>query len=180
MPKATFNSNLSPIPECYIQVGDSTNEQIILNNLPEISDNKSAVYNSESVIGRSFPFYTYSHSDGRKISMSLHFFVVEPNDIQNNLDDLRLLQSAVYPREGNNGTPFTPPVVCKIKCGELLAKEPLCCVLESYSVKFPTEVAWSTESNLFTPFKFDVDTSWLTVYSSQNLPYNDRIIRSGR
>lgn len=190
--KATNNGSLAPIPEdkCYIIIPGSElkEEKIVLNNLPDISDSKAAVYNNEAIIGRSFPLYTYSHSADRTISMQLHFFVVDKNDVSLNLQYLRAIQSAVYPREGTaGGAPFVPPPVCVIRCGNLLGTKPLCCVLQSYSVKFPTEVAWSTNgggtpdtSDFFTPFRFDVDTQWLTVYSSVDLPYQTRIVRSGR
>lgn len=181
--KATNNGQLAPIYDCYIIVpgagqngGDS---KIILNNLPEISDSKSAVYNTEAVMGRSFPMYTYSHSADRNISMQLHFFVTNPAEASRNLSYLRMLQSAVYPREGSStNTPFQPPPVCRIKCGYLLADQEICVVLQSYSVKFPTEVAW--DENTFCPFRFDVDTNWLTVYTSIDLPFQNRIVTSGR
>lgn len=183
--KATNDGSLAPIPSCTINIPSAGT--IELNNLPDISDSKSAVYNNEAIIGRSFPLYTYSHSGDRSISIQLHFFVVDKNDAQKNLGYLRWLQSAVYPRDGGqNGAPFTPPPICQIKCGSLLAgnpqsgssSQPLCCVLQSYSVKFPTEVAWHEET--FCPFRFDVDTSWLVVYTSNDLPFQDRIVSSGR
>jgi hypothetical protein len=148
-----------------------------MKNLPDISDSKSAVYNSEAVMGRSFPLYTYSHSADRSLSIQLHFFVVSKGDAEENLKQLRWIQSAVYPRESLDA-PYMPPPVCEIQCGDLLAKQSLCCVLQSYSVKFPTEVVW--EENNFCPFRFDVDTSWLVVYNSSDLPYQNRIVDSGR
>lgn len=185
MGKATNNGTLAPIPsdKCYIKIPGSQlpEEKVILNNLPDISDSKGAVYNNESIIGRSFPLYTYSHSGDRSIGMQLHFFVVNPGDITLNMQYLRALQSAVYPREGSTGgAPFVPPPVCQIQCGELLGKDALCCSLQQYSVKFPTEVAWATNPDTFTPFRFDVDTQWLVVYSSNNLPYQWRIVETGR
>lgn len=174
--KATNNGSLRSIQDCYIVVpGAGT---ITFNNLPDVSDSKTAVYNTEAIIGRSTPLYTYSHSGDRTISMQLHFFIVDPEDATNNLKYLRWIQSAVYPREGTNGSPFTPPVICQIKCGQLLADQELCCVLQSYSVKFPTEVVWN-DSN-FCPFKFDVETSWVVVYTSDDLPFQSRIVQSGR
>lgn len=177
--KATNNGSLNPINECYVDIPGAG--KIVMNNLPDISDSKSAVYNNEQIMGRSFPLYTYSHSADRNISITIHLFVVDESDIEQNLQYLRWLQSAVYPREGESiGAPFIPPPICKIKCGELLAKESICCALQSYSVKFPTELAWSTKGSKFTPFRFDVDTQWLTVYTSANLPFQNRIISSGR
>lgn len=187
--KATNNGSLAPLSKCTISipVGNGPSQVIYLNNLPDISDSKSAVYNNEAIIGRSFPLYTYSHSGDRAISMQLHFFVVDKDDSNKNLSYLRLLQSAVYPREGSqNGAPFVPPPICQITCGSLLSgnpkngisAQPLCCVLQSYNVKFPTEVVW--DQNSFCPFRFDVDTSWLVVYTSNDLPFQERIVESGR
>lgn len=183
--KATDNGSLIKVPDCDIEIpGAGT---ISLNNLPNISDSKTASYNNEAIIGRSFPLYTYSHSGDRAISIQMHFFVIDPQDAERNLQYLRMIQSAAYPRQGGiNGAPFTPPPVCKVRCGALLAgnprsgesAQPLCCVLQSYSVNFPTEVVWHNET--FCPFRFDVDTSWLVVYTSDDLPYQDRIVRSGR
>ena len=179
--KATNNGSLAPINNCTINIPGAGN--IILNNLPDISDSKTAIYNNEAIIGRSFPLYTYSHSGDRTISMQLHFFVVDQSDILTNLKYLRWIQSAVYPRQGDGSAPFTPPPVCQLQCGSLLGDQPLCCVLQSYSVKFPTEVAWDANASgksTFIPFRFDMDTSWLAVYTSSDLPYQDRIVSSGR
>jgi hypothetical protein len=58
--------------------------------LPEISDSKSAIYNNEPIIGRSFPLYTYSHSGDRSLNIQLHFFVVDVDDAVKNLGYLRI------------------------------------------------------------------------------------------
>lgn len=173
--KATVNGKLTRIPECEIYIpGAGT---IYLNNLPDISDSKSAVYNQEAIIGRSFPLYTYSHSADRTINMQLHFFIIEKGDGAKNINYLRMIQSAVYPRSGESvGTPYQPPPVCTIRCGNLLSDRELCVALQSYSVKFPTEVAWDEET--FCPYRFDVDTNWLVLYTSSNLPYQEDILKS--
>lgn len=201
MHKATTVGKLNPINSCTISIpglernskpSENPNdpggtvllpgykpETIVLNNLPDITDSKSAVYNQEAILGRSFPMYTYSHSGDRVINMQLHFFVVEYVDIATNLRYLRLLESAVYPRRSDvSGMPFQPPPVCQIECGRLLGNEPLCVVLQSCQARFDTNVPWDVET--FVPFKMDVDTSWLTVYDSADLPFQDRIIKSGR
>ena len=177
MYKATSSGNLNPIDSCYISIpGAGTIE---MNNLPDISDSKTAVYNGEAIIGRSFPLYTYSHSADRSLSIEIHFFIINPGDGEKNLADLRKIQSAVYPRESSSGGPFQPPPVCSIMCKQLLAnEEPVCAVLQSYSVKFPTEVAWEEET--YCPYRFDVDTKWLVVYTSSDLPFQSRIVSSGR
>lgn len=178
--KATTNGKLNYIPDCYISIPGFGNP-ITLKSLPDISDGKQASYNSENIMGRSNPMYTYSHSGDRNISMQLHFFITEEGDALKNLNTLRQLQSALYPREGKGGAPYMPPCVCTIKCGNLLSDDPLSVVLQSYSVKFPTEVAWwEGEEGQYCPYRFDVDTSWLVVYRSSDLPYANRIFNTGR
>lgn len=180
--KATNNGSLAPLNDCWVNIPVSGRSQdagkIIFKSLPDISDAKTAVYNNEAIIGRSTPLYTYSHSGDRTISMTMHFFVVDKGDVEKNLGYLKLIQSAVYPRESDGSSPFLPPVICQIKCGKVLANEPLCCALQSYSVKFPTEVVW--DERTFCPFRFDVETSWIVVYTSNDLPSQTRIIQSGR
>lgn len=181
MPAATIiGGPLKPIQKCYIIIPNgSSEEKIVLDNLPDITDTKSASYNDEIVIGRSSPVKTYSQSDNRAITMQLHFVVSKPSDVSRNLRWLRAIQSAVYPRLGNAGAPFIPPPVCRIKCGKLFAEDgDLCVILKNYSVKFPTEVAWDEEN--FTPFKFDIDTTWDVVYKSAELPGQEKIFSLGK
>lgn len=189
MPLATtLTGQLVPIPECYIEIPGA--KKIILDNLPDIGDTKSASYADETIIGRASPVKTYSLSDNRSITMQLHFIISKPEDVRNNLENLRAIQSAAYPRAGSQGAPFVPPPVCKIKCGQLLQKQgELCVVLKNYSVKFPTDVSWllrpdeegggSGGDSFFTPVKFDVDTTWDVVYSSATLPGQERIFTLG-
>lgn len=184
MPAATtIGGALVAIPNCYIKIprppGPWIESEFTLQFkiLPEISDSKSASYSDEPVMGRSSPVKTYSHSDNRQITMLIHMMVTSPEDLSYNLEALRAVQSAVYPRHGMN-SPFVPPPVCRIKCGRLLAETDLCVVLKNYNVKFPTEVAWDEDS--FVPFKFDIDTSWEVVYKSSDLPGSERIFQVGR
>jgi hypothetical protein len=181
MPAATIPGGmLKPIDNCYIIIPLMDGEFVLtFNNLPDMTDAKSASYNDEVVIGRASPIKTYSQSDNRTISMQIHMIVSSPDDIQDNLASLRALQSATYPRDGANGAPFVPPPVCRMRCGRLLSNEgELCVILKSYSVKFPTEVAW--DESTFVPFKFDIDTNWDVVYKSSDLPGQDRIFTLGK
>lgn len=181
--KATQSGSLNNITDCYIVIPNAGT--IILNNLPDISDSKDAIYNGDPIIGRASPMHTYSHSGDRNISMQLHFYIVDKDDAINNLQKLRWLQSAVYPRRGDNDSqasvaPFRPPPICQIRCGDLLAQGTAICVfLRSYNVKFDTNVAWDINNETFCPFKLDVDTNWTVAYTSSNLPFQDRIITSG-
>jgi hypothetical protein len=175
--KSTFSGDLAYIPDCEIVI-PGAGSPIRMRSLPDISDSKSAVYNSEGIIGRSFPLYTYSHSADRSLNIQIHFFIINQGDGERNLADLRKIQSALYPRPGGDlGVPYKPPPICTIKCGKLLAQTPVCAILQSYSVKFPTEVAWDEDT--YCPYRFDVDTNWLVVYTSSTLPFQEQIITAG-
>ncbi len=173
--KATAKfGQLQYIPDCSVTIAG---EEILFRILPEISDSKGANYADEPIPGRSFPVKTYSHSENRAISMELHFIALKKSDIQENLDYLRLIQSAVYPRDGSGGSPYKPPPVCQIKCGKILGDDGVCVVLKNYSVKFDPNMVWDLETLL--PYKFDISTSWEVVYSSNNLPGQEMIMESG-
>lgn len=178
--KATTNGKLNYIPEFYISV-PGFGDPIRVKSLPDISESKQASYNNEAIMGRSAPLYTYSHSGDRTLSIQLHLFITEEGDALENITILRQIQCASYPRQGQKGSPYMPPCVCTIKCGKILADEPLCAILQSYNVKFPTEVAWwEGDDGQYCPYRFDIDTNWLVVYTSSDLPYADRIFRTGR
>lgn len=169
-----------PIRDCYVTIPIGGEDfTLVFKVLPDISDSKTASYNDETVIGRASPLKTYSQSDNRTISMTIHMVVSSAEDVDYNLTAMRAIQSAVYPRNGHNGSPFVPPPVCRMKCGRLLTEgEELCVILKSYTVKFPTEIAWDESS--YTPYKFDIDTQWDVVYTSADLPGQERIFTSGR
>lgn len=196
MPAATITGGaLVPIDNCHViipcedcnrglegsaaQYASNGEFKVVFKVLPEISDSKTASYNDEQVIGRASPLKTYAQSDNRAISLQMHMVVSTADDVNYNLAALRAIQSAVYPRKGHNGAPFVPPPICRLKCGMLLSEgQELCVILKSYSVKFPTEIAWDEQT--FVPYKFDIDTSWDVVYKSNDLPGQDRIFSSGR
>lgn len=183
MPLATsVSGDLIPLEDCYILVpveglAAGQNYRLIqFFALPDISDSKSAAYNDEPIMGRSFPLKTYSHSENRVISMQIHMYHRKDEDAQRNLADYRLLQSVLYPRSHYNA-PYAPPPPCKLRCGELLGAGEICAVLKSCSAKFPTDVPWN--ENFYTPWKFDIDTTWEVVYRSSNLPGQQRIMDFG-
>lgn len=176
MPKATKESGkLIPIDDCYIKINNTT---IVMDNLPDISDTKSANYPDEAAIGRSFPFKHYSHSENRAISWGCHFFVQSAGDENKIIDTLRLLESCTYPMTQNTGgAPYSPPPICKIKCGRLLAEKELCAVLKSYSVKFDTTLPWS--KNGLVPHRLDVELQFEVVYNQSDLPGSELIMKTG-
>lgn len=174
--KATLpNGSLREIDECYIEIPELEGYKITMRILPDISDSKGASYSDENAIGRSFPIKNYSYSENRSISWTIHMMVCKEGDQQRIMDDLRALEACVYPTQAE--TPYAPPPICQIKCGDLLAKGTLCCVLKNYSVKFPTDVAWDEIG--YTPYKLDVDCTFEVVYNSSELPYASDIVESG-
>lgn len=177
MPKATIDGGrLVPLASCYVFIPNFGNVEV--KSLPDLEDTKAANYSDQPIMGRAFPLKTYSHSENRSISLVFHFYAITSEDLTQNLQYLRAIESATYPREGNGGSPFTPPPVCRIRCGKLLGEEELCVVLRQYSVRFPTDVAWDEDN--YIPYKFDVSTSWDVVYRSSQLPGQNRILDMGR
>lgn len=178
MKATTPIGDLQKLNNAYLVIPGLKNA-IVFNNLPEIGDSKSANYNTEGIIGRASPIHTYSHSDTRQISLQLHFYVLKDDDVTTNLQYVRAIQSCVYPRQGKNGAPFGPPPICRLRFGNLLAdNQDLCVVLQQYSVRYPTEVAF--DESTYCPYKIDMDTTWWVVYTSSDLPFQTRIISSGR
>lgn len=151
---------------------------IIMRALPEITDSKGAIYNGEPIMGRANLLETFSHSDSRSISMEVPFFVTEQDDIDRNLNDLRALEAALYPQDGDNDLPFFPPPLCSIKCGRILGDSEICCILKNCSVRFPSDVAWDEDTLL--PYKFSVSLQFTVMYRSNDLPGSDRILNFGR
>jgi len=169
--KATLpDGSLRNIEDCYIDIPELS-DKIVMRILPDISDSKSANYADESAIGRSFPIKNYAYSENRTISWTIHLMVCKEGDQEDILRKIKLLEACVYP--SSKEQPYAPPPICKIKCGRLLAVDELCCVLKSYSIKFPTEVAWDDIG--YVPYKLDIDLSFEVVYDSSNLPYAEEI-----
>lgn len=144
--------------------------------LPEITDGKRTSFIGEPIQGRTSPLKTYSHSEERIVNITMHFILAGEDDAELHLEYLRWIQSAVYPRERENFL-YLPPPVCEFKCGALLGEEPLTIVLQSYNVKYPVNVAWEPVYHI--PMKFSIDTTWETVYRSDELPGQERIINWG-
>jgi hypothetical protein len=155
---------------CWLKIGDRT---IYFDNLPDLGDSKGASYNDEPGIGRSMPIKTFATGEKRSFPLSINLFVQSPSDIQRNLFYLRTIQAAVYPRKGNSA-PYLPPIVCQLKCGELLSSKPLCVIMTNYSVKFPTDVPWDEDTML--PYKLEISMELEEVRPSSDLPGYETIL----
>jgi hypothetical protein len=170
---------LNNIADCYIR---SNTFQIFMNNLPDITDSKDAGYAEETGMGRSTPFKTFNSGGSRKIGWKCHFISYDQNSINQNILNLRNLESCVYPRaDPNNIIPYIPPKILSIKCGSLIADTEVTVVLLSYSVSFPSDQVWNVNSanGKYLPYKLDVDLNFEIVYDSRYLPGADRIIQLG-
>ena len=175
------NGNLIEIFDCYIRASGDPAVKIVMNNLPEISDSKSATYSEETAMGRSVPIKAFAQGSSRKIGWKM--IVIAPsNDEQlKAINNLRFLESCVYPKaDPSNLLPYIPPRVLSIKCGRLLSDSELSVILTDYSVDFPTDQPWSYYTNtLYLPYKFTLSLTFEVVYDSRQLPGADRIIRLG-
>jgi len=178
---------LNTIEHCWIRIPTRKKPVCIrFRAMPTISDTKGARYNDESIIGRSTPLVTYSHSENRIITMDIPFVATDRQQLLDNAEWMRAIESATYPTHEDMGTPYTPPVVCKIHCGELLdarrggckrSKAGVCAVLEKYSMKFDPSVPMDPVT--YVPFIFTMSTTWRVVYKPQFLPGAKRIMRVG-
>jgi hypothetical protein len=142
--------------------------------LPEITDSKSANYSDEPIMGRSFPAKTFGHGENRVINVKWHFVLLQGTDAEDTLEFIRFLQSMVYPM--NSPAPYAPPPIVTIQCGSLLANEPLCAIVKSYSLNYPTDVPW--DANTYLPYKFDMDLNLEVVFQTSQLPGQEDILKS--
>jgi len=173
MPRGTKNDgSLAPLQygdaKCEIQTPCGC---ITLKILPDITDSKSATYVNDPAPGRSTPMLTYAYSDPRNISTELHFMTTTVQDINDNIKAIRIIQNLVLPGPQSGTAPFTPPPVVKFICGVLMdGFDGLCLVLKSYSIRYPTEVAWDIST--FLPYRFTISCQWEAVYPCNKLPTN--------
>ena len=181
--KATYSGGLlRQIDKCAITFG--TYGTIYSRILPDISDQKSASYTDETGIGRSMPFKSYQNSDNRTIGWTAHYIVTQQSDIQKFLKEIKIIQSAVYPRQGDGLSPYNPPVICELSCGRLLDaydgetsadtnSARVYAVMKSYNIKYDTSVPWDETTLL--PYKFDIDMQFEVLHDQSALPNADLI-----
>jgi hypothetical protein len=72
------NGNLIEIADCYIRASGDPAVKIVMNNLPEISDSKSATYSEETAMGRSVPIKAFAQGSSRKIGWKM--IVIAPSN----------------------------------------------------------------------------------------------------
>lgn len=170
-----ISGDLLPIPDCWIDLGtsvlsggDENSGRISLYALPEISDAKSVLYSDQPIQGRAAPVKTYSYSENRTISFTIHLYVTKQSDIGRNLTIIRRISSLAHPEYQNS---FLPPRVAKIKCGKLLGENPVPVVIKSYSIEYDTSIQWFYDEQYgYMPLHVSIPTEWDVIYSWMNLP----------
>lgn len=166
--------------KCYIEIPG--HQTIHLRILPEISDRKSAKYSDESVIGRSTPLKSYSHSDNRTLSLKLQFLSLNKYELQENLYNYYAISSLTYPRSGEEiQGPYAPPSICKLRCGDMLrpvnfvgGNPGLSVILDSYDLNIPKDIVRDDETLI--PYYFTLSTTWNVVYPAGNLPNQEDVM----
>lgn len=180
MPFATDNvGKLDKLKKCSVTIPTGEGNLLVLQPyvLPEMSESKSASYADEAVMGRSFPIKTFSHSENRTINMKWKVIIMDDASLQEAVTALNAFRSCVYPLDGTRSAPYYPPVICTLDCGILTAtgiSAGVCCVLRSYAVAFPTDIAW--DEDFLMPYRFDIDLVWDVVYAAEDLPGRDKIL----
>lgn len=195
-PRASrLGGQLETIPSeiCHLYIPNSTMNsggmKILFQALPVVTDGKGAKYDPTPVIGRATPLLTYANSDMRTISVDLSFFVTKTKfdgNVYNSIGDgvgsvpynlaaLRAIASSVYPRSGIQGVTYRPPPVCRFQFGEFLgrSKDGMCVIIDKYSVKNDPSVP--SDPDTLCPYKFTVNVSMIKVYTSDDLPNQERI-----
>ncbi len=177
MPFATDQRGMLKPIDCTITI-PGVDKELKPYVLPDISEGKAASYADEPVIGRSFPVKTYGHSENRTINMKWHVIMMDDDSKTEAIRQLNAFRSCVYPVEGGGGSPYAPPPICTIDCGEMTRgtkdSTSVCVVLKSYNVSFPTDVAYDPDSLI--PYRFDIDLVWDVVFPTSELPGQDKII----
>jgi len=193
-PKASESGGqINPIKNCSLYIpNEKDGMDIQFQALPTVTDGKGAKYDPTPVIGRANPLVTFANSDLRTISLDCPFFVTSTKGnsdsigtVAYNLKALRAISSAVYPRKGGGGVTYRPPPVCVLTFGAFLATAntatlsplSLCVIIDKYSVK--NDPAVPSDPDTLCPYKFTVNVSMIKVYTSQDLPNQDRIWRQG-
>src|SRR5262249_47741450 len=139
-------------------------------------------YQDEAIMGRSFPLKAYSHSDNRNLSWTVKLFASNQQQLDSNVAFLRAIQSCTYPRTQSQNvqvTPYLPPPILTIFCGAVFANDILCAVLRSYNVRFPTDVPWLDTPKQEFPYRLDIELSFDVVYTTADLPGQEKILSDG-
>lgn len=189
MKGSVAEGKLQIIPDCYIQFPSAVanllpDARLYFRILPKVSDQRSVNYNDESIMGRSFPLKTFANGSNRSIGIEASFIILDEfNDPPRIWNEVKALQACTYPQDTSEASsaPFSPPFVCKLKCGNMLGRDGVCAVMRSYSVNWPTEVAWHWDgtTGIKLPMYFTVSTQWEVVYQTSKLPGSNRILNDG-
>jgi len=160
---------------CWLSVGD---RMYHFRSLPEISDSKSANYNSQTVFGRSSPIRSYSDSSARTINVSFDLYSTDEKTREENFKFVRSIAMAVHPKYG--GT-YDPPPICKFTCGNLLSGKdvddsdpsPLQCLIMNYNFNYGRD---SIFDNHMLPFHISGSLDLEVIHTPQTLPGQKEVL----
>lgn len=111
----TQSENPSSILSCYI-INKITEETIIFNAYPtELNESFSAGFDSQSIMGRSSPYFTYSGNEARSISYSL---TLQEDICPNMRAVVDRLKALVYPKYAGS---LVQPPYCYLKFGDMVS-----------------------------------------------------------
>lgn len=165
-----------------LKEGATTTNRIYFETLPEITENKSATYNDEIVLGRSSPVKTFAHGDNRVITLTMNFIATHESDFIRYRQYMFAIASAAHPRYEQG---YAPPDICKIQIGGILGNDPVSCVLRNYDFNTENTTFWydrdaqdEAERNaMYMSMRFSINTNWDVVYSYESLPSNTDVHR---
>lgn len=180
-----LHGKLNKIKNCWLDIPGAMRIEFL--SMPVITDTKGARYDPAPIMGRATPILTYGYSETRQISIDYPFITIKTTgedigSIEYNKKALRAIMSAIYPRIVMGGCPYLPPPICLLKFGSFLwldtKTEGICATLDKYNVKNDPTVPSDPET--LVPYKFVVSTNWTVVYSSEDLPNQNKIYLYGK
>lgn len=161
--------------DCWLEING---KRFNLRSAPEISDSKSANYNSTTIFGRSSPIRSYSDSSARTISVSFDLYNVDPSTRTENFNLVRNIAVSVHPEYGGS---YDPPPICKFLCGTLLSAPnengdpyPLQCLIMNYNFSYGKETIFDDG---MMPFHIAVSLDLEVVHSTQTLPGRSEVLK---
>lgn len=179
--RGDIDGKLQKIKGCWLKIPGSltTGGKHYFRSLPEITDSKSANYNSQTIFGRASPIRSFSDSAPRTISISWDMYNVDQLARDATYEMIRAISSAVYPIYE---PPYNPPPICQFQCGSILAgkhqedRMAMDCLIMSYNFSYGKD---SIMDDYMMPFHISASLDLEVIYSSKDLPGQDAIIQEG-
>jgi len=148
---------------------------IVFQESVTISDGKSASFDSQSPLGSSEPFLTYSNSGSRSLGLELSYTAVSRNYnfrwVMQQLARLMALAYPIYQRGNVAARSFSPPPMVLLNYGQRYINVP-CKVTD---VRFNDNASYPIEMYTHFPLRVDVSLSLTVSYPFGYAPGHDDI-----